>query len=422
MFVEYFRVQGFKSLADVELTDIAAINVFHGPNDAGKSNILQALDLFFQVLPLAISIEDEVGTIGLLDRDLDPYLPEHTFRRQSPPRREIVWTARLRLADEEPPFEVKVRLQEERELSIEWPKEELADEIKHRLAEPGAGFCLIPAVRRFQAETLAEIRAEEEPPSASRARRPPTTAENLKRVLFNAFAGEDLDQRERFYRLRDLLEAHFAIGRLDVAQSSRLRELDRLHSQEPLRYGREIIARFLRPEGSIYLEDVGSGAQQALLILGQILFNPARLIGIEEPEMNLSPEWQERLMAVLRDLVVPGLGGLGQLFITSHSPTFEFQDRFYKVTYTEGATRVERLPLQEREFIFGPRQPLGEQRGQRLNSQNQITLYREAIEDLGLKYGDMVYFSKNAAGRWELQPEAEALAELQEAFDDLDSG
>lgn len=64
--------------------------------------------------------------------------------------------------------------------------------------------------------------------------------------------------------------------------------------------------------------------------------------------------------------------------------------------------------------------PAGEDKHQRLNSENQVTLYQEVIGDLGLKYGDMVVFVKNAAGRWELQHEREALAELQEAFRDLD--
>jgi hypothetical protein len=61
---------------------------------------------------------------------------------------------------------------------------------------------------------------------------------------------------------------------------------------------------------------------------------------------------------------------------------------------------------------------MGEQLKQRLNSQNQITLYREVIEDLGLECGDMVYFNKDAQGRWGLYTETEALNQLREAWED----
>jgi AAA15 family ATPase/GTPase len=45
-----FRAQNFKSLIDVELPDLQDINVFYGPNNVGKSNILQAMDVFFELL------------------------------------------------------------------------------------------------------------------------------------------------------------------------------------------------------------------------------------------------------------------------------------------------------------------------------------------------------------------------------------
>ncbi len=47
-----FEVHGFKSLYDCKLTDLQSINVFHGENNVGKSNLLEAMELFFRVLPL----------------------------------------------------------------------------------------------------------------------------------------------------------------------------------------------------------------------------------------------------------------------------------------------------------------------------------------------------------------------------------
>ncbi|MDX1745149.1 MAG: AAA family ATPase, partial [Halobacteriales archaeon] len=39
------RIKGYKSLEDIELTDLSRLIVLFGPNAAGKSNLLDALDL-----------------------------------------------------------------------------------------------------------------------------------------------------------------------------------------------------------------------------------------------------------------------------------------------------------------------------------------------------------------------------------------
>ncbi len=419
MFIEYLRITGYKSLKDVALTDLGPINVFHGHNDVGKSNVLEAIDLFLQLLPLALEIEVEWE--GLASSDLWPYSPATIFRFQSTERR-IEWQARLRPPGQTASLEVNLRLQRDGEegepdldLALTWPAGRPDEQVERMLRQDEAGFNLLRAGRRFQIEYLE---GEEEGKAAPRTRRPQITAYNLKRALFDAYASLDLDRRARFNELQGLLQRHFEVGTLDVGLSS-----PRHYSSDSSETtARQIVVRFLRPDCSVNVENVGSGVQQILLILGQSLLNPARVVGIEEPEMNLSPDWQACLMAVLRDLISPDPGGLDQIFVTSHSPYFEFRDCFYKVTYADQATQVERVPLKERETFFGPRQPLGEQRKQRLNSQNQITLYREVIEDLGLEPGDMVYFNKNPLDRWELLSEKEALAELQEAFDELDAG
>ncbi len=45
-----FHVSGYKSLYDCTITDLQPINVFHGENNVGKSNVLEALDLFCRAL------------------------------------------------------------------------------------------------------------------------------------------------------------------------------------------------------------------------------------------------------------------------------------------------------------------------------------------------------------------------------------
>ncbi len=51
-----FSVQGFKNLEQpIVLDDLGPINVLHGANNVGKSNLLQAIELFFRCLVLGVS-------------------------------------------------------------------------------------------------------------------------------------------------------------------------------------------------------------------------------------------------------------------------------------------------------------------------------------------------------------------------------
>src|SRR5580700_3644751 len=51
MLLRRFSVQGYKNLQQpIVLDDLGPINVIHGPNNVGKSNLLQAIDLLFRCL------------------------------------------------------------------------------------------------------------------------------------------------------------------------------------------------------------------------------------------------------------------------------------------------------------------------------------------------------------------------------------
>lgn len=403
MFIEAVRIQGFKSLADVELADLSAINVFHGLNDTGKSNLLEALDLFYQLLPLALQTED--ATTYFPRDELAPYHVDRIFRLEKGKRAvKIEWHIRLcpgvgqttvdltlvlRKTDRDDPPE----LRDDLALELTWPQGRPDEEDLAALAAPEAGFNLLPAARWLHTEATNGAAAISAAPR--RARRSPITVDNLKQALFSAAWNLNLERRARYRKIAELLQDHFGLAGLETAQDAG-----------------EYVVGFQRLGEILRLEDIGSGVQQLVLLLGQMLLNPARSVGIEEPEMNLSPkDWQSKLMAIFRELVTTQT--LDQIFITSHSPEFEFQDSFYRVTYENQATQVKRFPLKEREALFGPQQPLGEQRGQRLNSQNQIILPPDIIVDLKLQYGEMVFFDKNAAGRWELYSEAEVLPLIQ---------
>lgn len=394
MWIESACIQGFKSLADVTLSELDAINVLHGANDTGKSNLLEALDLFAQLLPLALSSME--GGLYLEATDLWPYT-RNVFRAQDPPPRAIIWTIRLRHQCDSAACLVRLQLSElgPREiqelgkalrLEVAWPEGQPDEAILDLLAGAKAGFHRIPATRYFQREYLGPL-----VPTFGQGRHSPVIAANLKQTLVAAFNSLEQEERERFARLSQMLEQHFGLVGFVAGQS---KPDDKGQIEYVIGFRRSGMREVLP------IEQLGSGVQQILLLLGQMLFNPARIVGIEEPEMNLSPEWQARLMAVFRDLVQPGPGGLDQIFITSHSPEFDCEPNYWKVTYEQDATRVVRMPVE---------QP-GEDLGPYLNSRQQVRIPQRVIDDLHLRHREPVFFYKAEDGRWYIRTKAEVLA------------
>lgn len=426
MFIESLRVQGFKSLADVTLADLSTINIFHGLNDVGKSNILQAIDLFFQLLPeaaRAFTGDDEADrSIGLKNADLQPYTPS-VFRQGGDGQ--ITWEAHIRIAADTPPAWLRLRLVNAREglkLALEWEKpvrfagqpEDIAIRWLHEVcADPTSDFTLVTAERRFTDEWMGEETAPIDYTPYQRHGSPVEPA-RLKQVLFEAVPHRDLQQRGRFKRLAQILNEQFGVGELDITWDEP-RELERRMS-ESSRYVRDIVVRFLRPDmpEALGLADVGSGVQQLILLLGQMLLNPARSVGIEEPEMNLSPDWQVKLLEVLRELVKPTTDGLEQLFITSHSLAFRPDSAdYYDVEYDPQArvTLVTRRPVEERQKYFKPlglTLTEGEELGPYLNPQGQITLPQRVIKDLGVCPYEPVFFVREGE-YWRLRTKQEII-------------
>lgn len=72
--IESIKIQGFRSLADVELTDLPNAAVLIGPNGSGKSNVLRYLDMVYFILrfrDLATFVVQQGGADDQLYRGAD---------------------------------------------------------------------------------------------------------------------------------------------------------------------------------------------------------------------------------------------------------------------------------------------------------------------------------------------------------------
>ena len=434
MRINSFHIQGFKSLADVKVESLSDINVFYGLNNVGKSNIFQALDLWNQLLPsitlstdqlegitgaslfqlggdnlinLEISLHlsgnfDETAIVKIINREnMKSRYPAISYKDLKPDDKpddldkllqgKITLNSKMQIVTKPGSKEANCQVDLLGETETGYQVELELEDLPQKLPS----FHVIRASRRLQ----AEMRGESKDLGS-------ISDYNLKQALFYAYLSRDLQQKNRLAAIKRILSSSpFNLGDLDIA-------LDRDTDQ--------IDIGFVRSDGRLPLENMGSGVQQLLLVLGQIFLNDYPIIAIEEPEMNLSPQYQQYLLVALRKLMQDPAVKLDQLFISTHSPYFEFEENFFDVTMDEqGATQVIKLPMEKRSRYF-PETRVGEETSSRLNSLNQITLYDGVIKDLGLERGDLVLFAKNDTGRWEIRTENEIAQELEAIFGDQD--
>jgi hypothetical protein len=143
----------------------------------------------------------------------------------------------------------------------------------------------------------------------------------------------------------------------------------------------------------IPLSLLGSGVQQVAALLGNLLVRNASIVAIEEPELNLRWDPQDRLRQALETLVAApqGAGGLDQIFLTSHSPAFETSDSFWPMEAKGGVPVVSRRPASELSMVLGatPRHlGLPESTAQAYaTSQGVVKLPEDVAARLGVPHG-----------------------------------
>ena len=386
MRIERFRIQGFKSIVDLTVDGLSDINVFFGLNDVGKSNILEALKLWFKLLG------EDSRTFSVSPEDAEKYGWNKIFRLQSKTK-SIFLDVDFEISGQHFASNIEVNRQEwiNIKVNIETPKKHgpIGLQPNESVLLSGLRFHVIDAKRRFETEHRTSNNSNTT-----------ITARNIKKAIFYAYLSSNIDQKNRLNTIKKMLsETPYQLGELDVALDPQNDEID---------------IGFVRSNGRIPLESLGSGIQQLLLVLGQIFLNDYPIIAVEEPEMNLSPQYQAEMMSTLETLMQDPAVKLEQLFISTHSPYFEFTQNFYDVTYDPvKGTQVQRATSADYNQHFAII-PTGSDTGARLNSMNQVVLYDGVIKDLGLQRGDLVIFARNDAGRWEIRTGRELANELQQ--------
>ncbi len=343
--ISRLHVQNFKCLRDVRV-DLAPLTVLIGPNDSGKSSILQAIDELSMIL----------GSAQIALPGADDSYNEKVFRRD--PQRDIRWlveegttgqTFRMTVLGTDNPADFVARMTaalNEFVSSGFLASFDNQDEVKgipFKLAEEfdvAVDKIVTAHPYRFQPDRLRR----KSPPAPE-----PVLEEdgaNLAAVLEAMITGPD---RAALHELERTLYQTIPTLR-GISVPTIVSKKTAKHPSEPLKALRFVLAGNERPPITISAEQVSDGALLLTAYLALAYSNTAEIILIEEPENGLHPSRLKMIIDLLRKMTTGEVGPhKRQIIMTTHSPlllNYCQPDEVRVVTRdAEGATRV--TPLAE---------------------------------------------------------------------------
>ncbi|MFO0838837.1 MAG: AAA family ATPase [Phycisphaerae bacterium] len=326
-----FRVQNYKALRDVQL-DLTPLHVLVGPNDSGKSSILEAIAALCRSVEVPLTeafagdwegrqlvrfeasepdVHLEVG--GVLDDATEfSYLLGCRFAIQA--RNCSTWGE-----------SVQVGAEPARQVGTHGPGDSVVRQVAHtgqstnqfaeRLARAVYGVVRGVQVCRWNPRTLALPCA----PDASRQFRIDASGFGLALCIDNILGAD----RSRFDRLEARFKRVFPnVTRIQLLPREAFRTPSEIAGGVPLLQksdGKGLYFQIENSPASFAASQVSDGM---LLILAYLtilnLPNPPRMILVEEPENGVHPSRLREVITILRELVEESKQT--QVVMTTHSP------------------------------------------------------------------------------------------------------
>lgn len=344
MKIRDFSVKGFRSLADISLTDFKEINVFFGDNNSGKSNILESIEFMFKV------DQKDFPVNGFYRGALSNFVDNFNIKNDGTISNKINLNCKIALGTtdiEKLPVLISFLKQNNifsthnqfLELEVEiTPINYLVANRVLKLAkinsnvmyddtkpQPGSFFPNLQNINKDDCEKAAgelifyvinafnKIHTGRFPESRE-SKEEKDLGSTVSIQGFKSWLRAIIESRGENYKTYQKIQKWF--------------------EQKPFDYG---IIRPILAEGKtdilitdfsgreLMLERLGTGVQQILILLSQIsdrvYTNNAKIFGIEELELNMSPNMQREALKVLDGMVKAADNfGFEQLFLTTHSP------------------------------------------------------------------------------------------------------
>lgn len=288
-------IDNFKAIEHLEL-DLRPFQVFVGPNDSGKSTILQALDLLGRSTTLAID-----GTPGLFEERFERYLPHGELARTL--KLEVHGTC----------------VDGEYNYQIHWAAVPPLQITFEQLRSPKGTFAHVRGRYEWLTSQLSERASEF--PEIHADLRSFTAQFDPKKLAAPAALGSQLesDGTGLASLVDDLLTASDRQPLHDLEQQLRRFSsfIGSVGTQPTLdKRGKELIFSLAGTKRPISARQASSGLVLVTAYLALRYGTGYRRYLIEEPENGIHPHAAGLVMQVLRELSLTG----AQVLITTHSP------------------------------------------------------------------------------------------------------
>ncbi len=380
MIIRKFKVTNFRSLKNVNLVDLSDVVVFFGDNDTGKSNLLAFLEIIFQekynIDTTTLSSEREESKIpsGFWDGIVDNF-SDNFFRNEDEP---ISFAFLISFQEEEISFIPRIiieakhknRSTHDLKFSGEIQKVESIDRARFVMHEVSLNQVLIfdrskPDASKYFPDIIGVSESEA---VDIFGRLMGLLNNTFLRIPPNRFLRTE-DESERGIEISltaDTFKNWLFTLSLNKDTESIYHEILKGFNERPFELGKISIARIGVNKLEIYVQDEfghkvpvgrkGTGIQQILVILAYITQSKAAIIGIEELEVNLSPQTQKSIFHTLKQLINTSSSNVSQVFLPTHSTIIASRPHVEKrqVTIANGETVVEKPTDENYTDFFNP--------------------------------------------------------------------
>lgn len=402
MKIEKFKVKGYRSLKNIEINDLSSINIFHGENNTGKSNILGALEIFFSEKNIFKPISGkEAGEPEIKAEQIEIGFEGKVRIEESDffiyEKQPIKFDVEIEL-NENDVKEIRNGLVKKEFLSLlegesillkitaEIPRDfEIHDNILYRtftilslkigneeLKSEGSIYLeLAIKIGKSLIGKFSNINSKRqivrEIDDGERLKK--IGVKNIQKYLHDLNLSDSIEDRLILNDITNKFnEINKGIGEITFSIKSFIPEQqverdDRGVKAITIKDRNEIKLMIISPKDQLLLpiENFGNGVHQSLIIIANIVANNnAILYGIEELEANLSPHNQEIIFNTINKMMTAGSFNINQVFITSHSDVFskdKVEDaRVYMVKFDGKKTSIAESERLEYVKFFRPYQ------------------------------------------------------------------
>lgn len=417
MFLHQFEVTGYKNLSQkITFGPLGRINVIHGPNNVGKSNLLQAMDLFFKILGNLFKLNLYHATINPRKVGSNQFTywgfnPTEIFNLVKPlpikldgifsfTDTELTdYDINKNLGNVKITFTISPFSQDNVKLTAAYDitNSQMKEFVTSSYFGENKGFGLLGLNRHYTTTDNSQI-----------------VPQQLRDELFDAKEawGTDLVKRwELFVETMKAFEDIFGPSEFSTA-------FDRPNNKADLVLDKDYVR--------IPVDLLGSGIQQLVALLGQLILTPAALIGIEEPELNLRYSLQKRLLKAFKKITESDYGPQ-QIFLSSHSTAFEAEETFFAMEMKDGIPTVTPKPREMAWMYTGVGKGEEDKYAEMyakfpasvnyVSSEGLVLLPEQLRKKLNLQQGGISFIPNDETGRFELW----TTDELDEWFSGADS-